>query len=275
MMYGITFRGKRSRDMGIIVKSKNRPSAPIPITTEEAVAFRDGSVDYSNQGGRLYYEDKVLELEFILPRYELRDTHIAISQLVGWLSGWYGELIFDDMPLVAWQARPVDLSDVTTELFRIGRVSIQFRCRPFNHLLFTNSGVILDFDIPLDSIVPIDYGINSTAELETGEQTIQHIYVGDAPVKPKIIINGENLSSLCISVNGAKLSYDGQFSVIEIDCEKWRAYADGVDITAEISGDYGELLPGENQINVTVDKPAELKFDYKPLFMYGAYGLEG
>lgn len=261
--------------MGIIVKSKNRPSAPIPITTEEAVAFRDGSVDYSNQGGRLYYEDKVLELEFILPRYELRDTHIAISQLVGWLSGWYGELIFDDMPLVAWQARPVDLSDVTTELFRIGRVSIQFRCRPFNHLLFTNSGVILDFDIPLDSIVPIDYGINSTAELETGEQTIQHIYVGDAPVKPKIIINGENLSSLCISVNGAKLSYDGQFSVIEIDCEKWRAYADGVDITAEISGDYGELLPGENQINVTVDKPAELKFDYKPLFMYGAYGLEG
>ena len=61
-MYGIRYRGVHSRDLGLITKTKTRPAAPPVRTTEETILYRDGNLDYSEQGGRLFYDDKIMQL---------------------------------------------------------------------------------------------------------------------------------------------------------------------------------------------------------------------
>lgn len=84
---GITYRGKHSDEFGTIVKTVGRPIiAPVKQVDEE-VAYRDGNVDYSEAGGRLYYEDKVLELEFTVRAMNTTELHKKVSRMINWLSG--------------------------------------------------------------------------------------------------------------------------------------------------------------------------------------------
>lgn len=276
MMYGITFRGRHSREFGLVVKSKSRPAAPPVRTQEDTASLRDGAVDYSMQGGRLYYDDKFLELELTVPRKELQLTQKAVSKIVSWLTGWYGEMVFDDMPHVIWIARPVDLSEVGIELYRVGKVTVQFRCKPFNRLKYSTTGIPLDSDLSLDFDVPLDYGEDAYHNLEAGENTIAYSYIGDAPVAPKLIIFGSGVTQLKFTLNGYELQYIGSipFDTMTIDCETWRTYADELDITQSMSGDYGELTPGENALTITTDRNAELAIVCYPHFMYGDVGFE-
>lgn len=115
MRHGITFRGKHSNDIGVIVKTVGRPFSPPVKQIDEEVQYRDGNIDLSETGGRLYFEDKVLELEFQMICPDNIALQRSASKLVNWLSGGYGELIFDDMPTVKWIAKPVDLDDMKIE----------------------------------------------------------------------------------------------------------------------------------------------------------------
>lgn len=103
-MYGVRFRNTHSRDVGLLAKTGKRPAAPPVRTVEETILYRDGNLDYSEQGGRLFYDDKLVEVEFTAIAKELSDTDRLIAAAVKWLSGGWGELIFDDMPLVKWLA---------------------------------------------------------------------------------------------------------------------------------------------------------------------------
>ena len=118
MRHGITFRGKHSNDIGVIVKTVGRPFSPPVKQIDEEVQYRDGNIDLSETGGRLYFEDKVLELEFQMICPDNIALQRSASKLVNWLSGGYGELIFDDMPTVKWIAKPVDLDDMKIELYK-------------------------------------------------------------------------------------------------------------------------------------------------------------
>ena len=81
---GITYRGKHSDEFGTIVKTVGRPIiAPVKQVDEE-VAYRDGNVDYSEAGGRLYYEDKVLELEFTIRAMNTTELHKKVSRMINW-----------------------------------------------------------------------------------------------------------------------------------------------------------------------------------------------
>lgn len=131
MRHGITFRGKHSNDIGVIVKTVGRPFSPPVKQIDEEVQYRDGNIDLSETGGRLYFEDKVLELEFQMICPDNIALQRSASKLVNWLSGGYGELIFDDMPTVKWIAKPVDLDDMKIELYKNSKATVQFRCRPF------------------------------------------------------------------------------------------------------------------------------------------------
>lgn len=158
MRHGITFRGKHSNDIGVIVKTVGRPFSPPVKQIDEEVQYRDGNIDLSETGGRLYYEDKVLELEFQMICPDNIALQRSASKLVNWLSGGYGELIFDDMPTVKWIAKPVDLDDMKIELYKNSKATVQFRCRPFNDWRYNSSGIPLDSDIILDCDLPIGMG---------------------------------------------------------------------------------------------------------------------
>lgn len=274
MMYGITYRERHSREFGVIVKTRTRPACPPVRTIEETAPYRDGALDYSRQGGRLHYDDKILELDFVMPSPELKLTHQTVSRLVSWLSGWYGELIFDDMPLVIWEARPIDLSEVSVELYRIGKVTVQFRCRPFNRLLFQSTGIPLDSNIPLDSDVVLDYGIDSVFHLANGKQTVIYYYDGDAETSPVFRVSGSGLGNLVLTLGGRTLTFSHGFTDLEIDCGSWRTKSQGNDVTDQMAGDYPELTPGGNEITIDIDGPAEFVVECWPMYKYGDVGLD-
>lgn len=285
MMYGITFRGRHSQEFGVAVKTKLRPASPPVRTQEETASFCDGAVDYSNQNGRLYYDDKFMELEFTVPRPELRLTQKAVSKIVSWLSGWYGEMIFDDMPYIIWDARPIDLSEVAIELYRVGKVTVQFRCKPFNRLKYSSLGIPLDSDFLLDSNIALGYGEDSVSSIEiavdgdhdtdaVGE--ITYHYIGDAPVRPQLKIEGAFKK---IDLNGCCLEYQGEkeHETLLIDCETWKTYAgdSNEDITALMDGDYPELLPGDNVITLTGEERLSVTVSIVcyPRYLYGDVGF--
>ena len=292
MKYGIRYRGIHSGEMGLIAKTKTRPAAPPVRTTEETILYRDGNLDYSESGGRLFYDDKVVEIEFTAIRPDLTDTNKLITKAVGWLCGSWGDLIFDDMPLVRWRAKPIDLSNISVELYKVGRFTVQFRCRPFNNLLFDTSGIEIDSDIPIDSDVPIDFGSDNVYTLDkTGYFSFTHTNIGDVAIRPKIHITGQTDSgahTITVKVNGkgfklkfpsSNLLSGGKIAVI--DCEECTVTCEGEDITSylvdtnDMYSQFPELQPGDNAIWIDTQIIGSIEFIYSAPFYYGADRLGG
>lgn len=291
-MYGIRFRGVHSRELGLVSKTKTRPAAPPVRTTEETILYRDGNLDYSEQGGRLFYDDKIVEVEFVAIEDELRDTNLLISKVVRWLCGSWGDLIFDDMPLVKWRAKPISLSEVSTELYRVGRFTVQFRCRPFNNLLFGSLGAELDSFIPLDTRIPLDWGAGNVFDMDSvGTYTFKHTNLGDVAARPKIIIVGDTDTgshTITIEINGTgfTLKFPSAFPLnggktVVVDCEECIVMCGERDITAYLAAsdtdypDFPELQPGENTITVDTQITGQLQLDYNMPYLYGSNDLRG
>ena len=292
MKYGIRYRGVHSGEVGLIAKTKTRPAAPPVRTTEETILYRDGNLDYSESGGRLFYDDKIVEIEFMAITPDLVDTNMVITRAVKWLCGSWGDLIFDDMPLVRWRAKPIDLSSVSIELYRAGKFTVQFRCRPFNNLLFDTSGIEIDSDIPIDSDVPLDFGDDNVYEMaSTGYFSFTHTNTGDVAARPKIYITGQTDSgahTITIKVNGTgftlkfpsnNLLNGGKLAIV--DCEECAVTCEGADITSylvdttDTYSEFPELQPGENAIWVNTSITGSMEFIYAAPFFYGADNLGG
>lgn len=277
MMYGITYRGRQSSEFGVIARATTRPVlAPVRVV-EETVPYRDGTLDYSDAGGRLFYDDKVVEVEITVISPELRKTNRRVSDIVGWLAGGFGELIFDDMPYTCWIAKPIEISELSVELYRIGKATVQFRCKPFNRFMFTSRGIPIGSEIRLGTKIKLGYGKDSVLSLVNGTTSaVTYNYIGDAPVRPNILLEGV-ASSITLTVNGSQLkidslpkSFDGYGGVV-IDNENWRVCGkDGTALTPYSSGEFIELCPGGNLITVKADAKGTLTLDFYPKYLYGS-----
>ena len=291
-MNGIRYRGVHSREFGLVTQTRTRPAAPNARLIQETVPYRDGSLDYSEQGGRLYYDEKLVEIEFTAIRRNLTETNSLISQVVKWLCGGWGDLIFDDMPLVVWRAKPVDVSSISIMLYRAGRFTVQFRCRPFNTLIYDTLGAVLDSDVPLDSDIPLDWGADNIYSLPTvGEYTFSHYNPGDVNAAPQIVIIGDTDSSthmIEVLINGegftlklpSGISLSGGQSVT-VDCEECMVTKGGLDITEYlVSSDtniptFPEFLPGDNVICVNTQITGEMQIKYNVPYFFGANNTGG
>ena len=268
MRDGFTYRGRHSNEFYTVVKTVGRPIiAPVKQVDEE-IPYRDGNLECSETGGRLYYDDKVLELGVTILAHNTRELHERATRFINWLAGGYAELIFDDMPYVCWIAKPADLESMSIELHRAGKSKIQFRCRPFNIFLYDSDGIPLDSDIPLDSEVPIGFGDENEITVSGGINKHTLNYRGSAPVRPKIIINVTAQTSLKIVINGVTLNISSSAArEITIDCAAATVNGTG------FSGDFCELMPGNNEITVTCsgssDGTCRIFFNYRHNFYCG------
>lgn len=262
------FRGKHSgRDIGVYTTVRERPYLAPPKTDfNEDVPYRDGSIDFSQTGGRVFYKDKILEVDFDLKQSDARERNKTIERFAAWLAGGEGELILDDMPLVKWRAYPVNADDIRVQLNRLGKCAVEFRCKPFNEFIYsTGEGIPLDSDLTLDSDIPI--GWDATFDLENGVNNITVTNDGSAHVRPVIVVTG-NFSGINITMGDKTLGYNASFKQIEIDCEAFGVFEDEEDVTDDSEGEFFELAPGDNEITVTASGSGTILFDFTPNYFY-------
>lgn len=264
MHYGIRFRGQHSDNFGIVVKTIGRAITPPVKQLDEEVDYRDGNIDFSEAGGRLYYEDKVLELEFSIIASDTTKLNIIVSKIVSWLSGGYGELIFDDMPFVFWVAKPVDIDDLTLNLYRNGKTKVQFRCHPFNKWKFDSKGIPIGSNYLLGTEIPIGLGNENEIIFGAGRIVKTLDYVGSAPVRPIVKIEPKNtVTGFSLTVNGIKAECSKMVQNCEIDCEN-AVMPNG------FNGDFCELIPGSNEIEIECSSGGgTVIFEYRHNFLYG------
>lgn len=266
---GLTYRGKHSlRDIGVGTTVRERPFLPPPKTNfNEDVPYMDGSIDYSQTGGRIFYKDKILEVDFVLIQHDASKRNKSIERFASWLSGGKGELILDDMPCVKWIAFPITTDDIQIQIQRVGKCTVEFRCEPFNEFMYnTGDGIPIDSDFELDSDIPIGWG--EGYKINNGENILTVPNDGSAYVRPVIEAEGD-FESISITCGGKTILYNTPFEYIEIDCECFGVFDDNADdVTDKSNGDFIELASGDNEVTVTASGSGELRFIFTPKYFY-------
>jgi predicted phage tail component-like protein len=240
--------------------------APPKTNFNEDVPYMDGSLDYSQTGGRLFYKDKVLEVDFAIKEIDKSKRNKIIERFATWLAGGKGELILDDMPLVKWIALPVSTDDIQISLGRLGKCTVEFRCEPFNQFKYsTGAGIPLDSDIEIDSDIPVGWG--EEFEIINGKNEITVTNDGSAYVRPIIKFDGD-FDSVSITVGSNTTSYNVSFKTLEINCECFAVFTNDNDVTCNSEGDFLELAPGENTVIISAVGTGKVGFDFCPKYFY-------
>lgn len=266
MRTGFTFREQHSGSFdGVIVKTVDRPVRP--DTKEEIFNPSNGDGERSfaraNPYGREFYESKIYQMEIDIIASGLSDLQSKITKLSRWIMG-SGILIFDDTPLVRWIARIVDTVQYMPEHGgKNAKFIVKYKVQPFAELVFnTMDGVCLDDEIELDSDIPLDLGEFFTFE-GAGTHTVKNI--GDMPVRPIITVNNAT-KPVTISVNGIELTVPKS---AEIDCENYTVRdTKGNSLMREISGDFFELMVGDNAMVVISSENVAVEVEYNPKYIH-------
>ncbi len=265
---GFMYKGKHSwRDIGVITTVRSRPFLAPPKTNfNEEIPYMDGSIDYSQTGGRVFYKDKVLEVDFAIKQSDTRVRNKTIERFASWLAGGKGELILDDMPLVKWTAYPINTDDMQILLNRLGKCTVEFRCEPFNGFIYsTGEGIPLDSDFELDSDIPIGWG--EEYEISDGINKITIPNDGSVYARPTIEFTGD-FNSVSVTLGENTISYNVPFTNIEIDCDCFAVFEGETEVTDRSSGDFIELAPGDNEVIITAIGRGSVCFDFNPKYFY-------
>lgn len=287
---GFTYRGRHSDEFGVKMASKSRPILPSVKENIVDVPLRDGGLDFTaaNEYGRAFYERRSFSVNLLITANDIYELERKASLVATWLSRG-GELIFDDMPAVAWNARVVGGVDFVPE--RHGRKAILpvvFDAEPFSHGLFDVSDIVLGGEIPLAAGVKLDSGVTTVWTLESEKSaTIKVENEGTAYVRPKIQLSADaGLCDFTVSIGGKSISFAaskfnyGTVTSAEIDMEKYTCKASVIitgaeetaarDMSAYLSGDPLELSPGSNTVALKFaeEKTAAVRIKYNARFLY-------
>lgn len=265
---GLTFRGKHSlRDIGVNTTVRERPFIPPPKTNfNEDVPYMDGSLDFSQSGGRVFYKDKILEIDFALIQSDTSSRNRSIERFAAWLAGGKGELILDDMPRVKWIAYPISTDDMQIQIQRVGKCTVEFRCEPFNNFMYsTKDGIPLDSDFELASDIPIDWG--GEIEVNDGNNIITVTNDGSAAARPVIEFFGD-FQKITVMHNKASITYSTPFRHLEIDCEHFAVFEEMEDVTGKSDGEFIELVSGDNEVTISAQGSGVVYFNFTPKYFY-------
>ncbi len=254
MIKGFVYNGKHSyKDMGIVMKSKNRPILPEPRIIVEEIPNMDGEYDFSdsNPDGHTKYKPRVIEVECSFLQRDITHLRIKAHEIAPWLACGEQQLIFDDETSVYYLARVANKLDLATEIARIGRFTLQFKCRPFSFSRVRSDqvpqlgiGLQLGYGYRLD-MTPTIFQVTGSA--------LFSIFNPGTYVKPTIRING-SCNTISFTVNGKTISYEAALAnnQLDIDCDRQTAIKDGlVNALNNISGNFLELVNGLNNFQIS------------------------
>jgi len=266
-MLGFSFGGIHSLDVGICIKSKNRPILPSPKIVSEDIPCRDGFYDFSsaNVFGRTMYKEREITVDCAFVEKDFGSLRRRIREIARWLSFKEGELIFDDEPMVYYVARVTNKLDLGQEMTR-GYFTIVFTCKPFA-IGRVCSGDVLDYGengVFYGDVAT--YGGENIFEVSGNTSIVVKNY--GTFVKPRIVIEGD-FNNIQLECGGRTIKYNANGSgTLIIDCNNMSAIKDDTNALINIVGKFFELVEGDNLINITGDLLActvNFKFEYNYL----------
>ena len=276
MQTGFTFKGIHSGKFGIVMKTSSRPIQPELKSCVYDTPLMDGSYDFSaaNSYGRAFYKDRTFVIIMQIFAEDIYGLQKKISRISSWLTG-RGTLTFDDMPLVTWNASLSTGIDYAPELSGTKAVlTATFDVKPFSEAIFdTQSGVMLDCPLPLDTQMPLDISSYFTF---TAPSDVEAINIGTHYVSPVIVFtqNTTGISSIYAECGGKRITVSGLGSspqkIITIDTQKHTVTGSSLsNLMDHVTGEFPELAPGKNIIECGANvSPCGVQVIYTPLFMY-------
>lgn len=132
-MVQVTFGDLRCYDdLGLVLTTKEIGEAPIK-TNEIEIEGADGSLDYTETFGAVYYGNRTLSFEFqsIIP-FERQKEQYSIVQNA--LHGKKVRVVFDDDPDFYYYGR-VAVQPYTNER-TIGNISMEVNCEPYKYKVY-------------------------------------------------------------------------------------------------------------------------------------------
>ncbi|MCF8020903.1 MAG: phage tail family protein [Vallitaleaceae bacterium] len=235
---GFTFNGRHSSELGLYIRTKSNPLLPNKRIVKETVMGKDGS--YIFEDG---YEDKELEFECTLLEDDLETRRLMARDIAEWLVS-KGDLILDyesDKKYIVIQTvNNIDLAfENGADIF-----DIKFVCEPFQYSVIENEGT--SFDNPIGDISIINSGSHK--------------------VLPVIEITGTG--AIIIESNNKSFIYSNLNGTVYVDCENYIVYSGNpkVNKLSNFSGDFINLIKGENIVNVT-GTITNIKFIYRNTYI--------
>lgn len=270
MRNGFMFKNRHSSELGVTVRTKSRPVLPSVKESITDLPCRDGGYDFSraNPFGREFYNDRIITVSLVLLDGDIYQMQKKLTELSMWLSG-EGELIFDDMPFVAWYGKVSDeIIYMPEHSGRKAAMEVSFRVRPFGACVFDTDGPTIGLPLELNSNIPIDISAGYKTTIK-GVGTVNVYNFGDRPIRPVITL-GKNAREAVLSLGDKSLSFV-TIGETEIDFEKQSVKnADGY---VPMTGDFFEFASGDNLLKITnsLTKAMTVEISFKPCFMYGEH----
>lgn len=243
--------GKTFYDMGFIfLQESQRPGLPNTRDRIVTIPGRQGDLDF---GATL--SSRSFELRLSPRARNSYDLQVHISALMQTLVDPYGRpktvpLVFPETPDRVYMVRyagslPIDRI--------VGPGAFSLPLTAFDPYAYsvqsTGDDIYLDSDILLDSDIPLDFSPYTYPV--TGPTTIQVNHWGSAAISPVIEIVG-SFTTFSVAANGQTLVYSEAFtgSKLSIDCAKMTAKFGSVNKLGKCSGNFPELLPGVNNVQI-------------------------
>lgn len=269
MRSGFYYKDRHSSEFGVTVRTKSRPILPAMKRFTQDMPYRDGEYDFSgaNPHSREHYYGRTFAVSLAVTADNLALLQGKISKMSIWLCG-RGKLIFDDMPLIVWDA--VISDEVIYMPERGGKcavLEVSFRAEPFGECIFGTDGPTLDMPVRLDDMIPIGLEVLYTYTV-TGTGSVDVINFGDRPVRPVIKIDGAK-GDVTLTLGGGSISFKGEKRVA-VDFDKQTVTGDTGDIMAE--GAFFEFPEGLSRLKISTDSQNKLDVtvSFTPEYVYDA-----
>lgn len=292
MRTGITFKNKHSSAFNVTVRTKSRSFLPEVKRYTYDTPLMNGQYDFSaaNVYGHEFYSNRVFTVTITVLESDVFALQKKLSVLGEWLRGC-GELKFDDMPYVKWNARVVEAISSMPEIHgRKAVFDVNFEVEPFSSWVYSvQDGIKIGDDVEIGLNVPI--GLSALYEDTIKKSGAIKVYnAGTWYVKPIITIlsnNSPNLlsSPVTLTYGSNKIEVDlGSHPILDdvalvIDCENQTISAKSSGMNrnllrySKVTGNFFDLPPGESVIGITIDTTTEydsckVTVEYVPRFFY-------
>lgn len=276
---GIRFKGIHSEDIGVLVRTKNRPILPEEKQrTIESNAI-DGIIDLSQTDYQEhpFYQERIFQSDILVTGKDIYDLQKRVSKAAAWLMG-SGDLIYDDMPYVIWKARVISGVDFAPQIYGTQAVlSVSFQVDTWSECKYSTEeldDMPLDSEILLDSDIQLDMSEYFQYPLTAGRNTITVTNLGTVYVQPVLRFTGQS-DYLVITCRDDTLTYSQPFSALNIDCKAQSVTENDVVKTQYASGTFPELAAGETTMTIKATGDIDLFIFYTPRFIYNDTIIEG